>query len=200
MAHRLTHEQIERARRLIWPHLEVALRVAGHITRNPHDAEDLVQESVMKAMRFIDRLADGTDPRSWLLTIVRRTHIDRCRSARLRATVSLDAAPQLADQHAHQPTPLDDAEQEVWREPERLMERLGDEQIIDALAQLPDEIRWTLLLVDVEQLDHADAAAVLEVPVGTIKSRAHRGRKMLRDALAPLARQKGWVTEQEPTP
>jgi RNA polymerase sigma-70 factor (ECF subfamily) len=61
--------------------------------------------------------------------------------------------------------------------------------LIDALRQLPDEIRWTLLLVDVEGMDHADAARVLDVPVGTIKSRAHRGRTMLREALTPLAKE-----------
>jgi RNA polymerase sigma-70 factor (ECF subfamily) len=60
--------------------------------------------------------------------------------------------------------------------------------MIRALQRLPEEIRWTLLLVDVEGMDHADAAAVLGVPVGTVKSRAHRGRAMLREALLPMAR------------
>jgi RNA polymerase sigma-70 factor (ECF subfamily) len=60
--------------------------------------------------------------------------------------------------------------------------------MIQALQRLPEEIRWTLLLVDVEGMDHADAAAVLGVPVGTVKSRAHRGRAMLREALLPMAR------------
>jgi len=63
--------------------------------------------------------------------------------------------------------------------------------MIDALQRLPEEIRWTLLLVDVEGVDQADAAELLDVPVGTIKSRAHRGRAMLRDRLAPLARERG---------
>ena len=68
--------------------------------------------------------------------------------------------------------------------------------MIDSLRSLPEEIRWTLMLVDVERLDHAQAAQILHVPVGTIKSRAHRGRGMLRDRLLGIARQRGWI----PTP
>ena len=70
-----------------------------------------------------------------------------------------------------------------------LLEQFSDAEMIDALSRLPEEIRWTLLLVDVEGMDHKEAAGVLDVPVGTIKSRAHRGRMMLRDKLLPLARQ-----------
>ena len=73
--------------------------------------------------------------------------------------------------------------------PQAVLQGFGDAQIIEALKQLPEEIRWSLLLVDVEQLDQTEAARVLDVPVGTIKSRLHRGRAMLRAALSPLARQ-----------
>ncbi len=69
------------------------------------------------------------------------------------------------------------------------MAAFTDAQVIEALWALPEEIRWTLLLVDVEQLDVREAAEVLEVPVGTIKSRSHRGRRMLRERLLPLARE-----------
>ena len=69
--------------------------------------------------------------------------------------------------------------------------------MIKALKTLPEDIRWTLLLVDVEQLDHAEAAVILEVPVGTIKSRAFRGRRMLRDRLFVVARQRGLVAGPE---
>ncbi len=197
MADRLTDAQIDKARRLIWPHLESALRVARHFTRDSHEADDLVQETVMKGLRFIDQLADGSDARSWLLTILRRTFIDRYRaSRRFKDHLPLHAAPEPAGHDGHRAA--DDAD--AWHEPEQLMDRFEDEQIIGAMAKLPDEIRWTLLLVDVEQVDHAEAAAVLDVPVGTIKSRAHRGRAMLRNALADLARQRGWIAPVEQTP
>jgi RNA polymerase sigma-70 factor (ECF subfamily) len=84
----------------------------------------------------------------------------------------------------------------AWpRGPERVLDEFSDRQVIDALQRLPEEIRLTLLLVDVEQLRHEDAADVLQVPVGTIKSRAHRGRAMLRAALLPLARELRLVSE-----
>ena len=78
-----------------------------------------------------------------------------------------------------------------WDEPEMILEGFEDAEVIAALKELPDEIRWTLLLVDVEDMDHREAARVLEVPEGTIKSRAFRGRGMLRDRLFELARQRG---------
>ena len=82
-----------------------------------------------------------------------------------------------------------------WDEPEMILEGFEDAEVISALKALPEEIRWTLLLVDVENLDHQEAARVLEVPEGTIKSRAFRGRGMLRDRLFRLAQQRGLVKE-----
>ena len=76
----------------------------------------------------------------------------------------------------------------LWERPDVALAAFSDQQVIDALQRLPEEIRLTLLLVDVEGLDHADAASILDVPEGTIKSRAHRGRGMLREALLPVAR------------
>ena len=77
--------------------------------------------------------------------------------------------------------------------PDELLNGFSDQEIIVALQSLPDEMRWTLLLIDVQGLSIADAAKVLEVPPGTIKSRAHRGRGMLYEALRPLARELGLV-------
>jgi RNA polymerase sigma-70 factor (ECF subfamily) len=77
----------------------------------------------------------------------------------------------------------------AWSNPESVLNAFSDQQVIDALRALPEEIRLTLLLVDVEGLDQRDAAGILDVPVGTIKSRAHRGRAMLRESLLPLARE-----------
>jgi DNA-directed RNA polymerase specialized sigma24 family protein len=116
------------------------------------------------------------------MTIMRRTHIDLYRADRKhRDVVSLDAAEGLRI------TLPDEREagayDDRWDNPEEILERFADDVVVLALKTLPEEIRWTLLLVDVEQLDHADAASVLGVPVGTIKSRAHRGRAMLRDRL-----------------
>ena len=172
----------------LWPWMPLVLRTAlilcgGRVA----DAEDLAQETMLKAFRSIDRFAPGTDARAWLLTILRHARVDRIRaSAPAAGTVSLDGLPH------DPPAPSENAEpdrQTVVDDPQALLNEFSDADMIAALARLPEEIRWTLLLVDVEGMDHKEAAEVLGVPVGTIKSRAHRGRAMLRDALLPLARQ-----------
>ncbi len=185
----ISEAQAERFRRLVWPMLDVVLRTAQCLTRRADEAEDLAQEAMVKAMRAIDSYQDDTNLKAWLLTILRRTHIDRLRAAQHQPkSLSMedrdweDTSGRVAGEQDQQ-----------WGEPEELMNRLEDEAVIDAMKQLPEDIRWTLLLTDVEQLDHVEAAAVLDVAVGTIKSRASRGRAMLRDRLYEVARRRGWV-------
>lgn len=187
----ITDAQAERFRRLAWPMMPVVLRTALCLAHREDEAEDLAQEVMVKAMRAIDSFQDGTDIKAWLLTILRRTHIDRIRAAQHRPqSVPMDGDG-WEDEKAAAPGEHDGQ----WHEAEDLMNRLEDEAVIDAMKQLPADIRWTLLLVDVEQLEQSEAAAVLDVPVGTIKSRTHRGRAMLRDRLYELARNRGWVRE-----
>ncbi len=192
----LTDEQQQRAREVVWPWLATLLRTAQYLTRHEQEAEDLVQETVLKAMRAIDQYRQGTDARAWLLTILRRTRVDWIRrDSRRPHLLSLDGE-QAAEPAAKHEEPAGHFDPQ-WDDPEAMMESFSDDQLIVALKSLPEEIRWTLLLVDVEQMDHADASVVLEVPVGTIKSRAHRGRRMLRDRLHELGHaatraQKGW--------
>lgn len=183
--------QAERFRRLAWPMMPVVLRTAQCLTRRGDDAEDLAQEVMVKAMRAIDTYEDGTDMKAWLLTILRRTNIDRIRAAQRHPRLVPMEGNDWADD-AQEPAGEHDAQ---WREPEELMSRFEDEAVIEAMKDLPDDIRWTLLLVDVEQMDHVEAAGVLDVAVGTVKSRASRGRAMLRDRLYELARSRGWLPE-----
>lgn len=192
MAVKLTDEQIERFERQAIPLLPVLLRAAQFMTHRQDQAEDLVQETMIKAMRAIDQFDSVSDMKPWLLTIQRRTFIDLYRSRKQER-----AQRSLEDEKIPEPAAGDEkfgAFDDQWHEPEQLLNRFEDEQVIEAMRSLPEDIRWTLLLVDVEQLDHPQAANMLEVPVGTIKSRAHRGRGMLRDKLYSLAKQRGWVT------
>lgn len=149
------------------------------------EADDLAQECLLKAFRGIDSLGDGTDTKAWLMTILRHARIDRVRSTAGRARhVPLD------DLGADEPASSDEAEwRELSSEPQEILQEFSDRQVIRALQALPEEIRWTLLLTDVEGMDHKEAATVLGVPVGTVKSRTHRGRQMLRQALLPLAKE-----------
>jgi RNA polymerase sigma-70 factor (ECF subfamily) len=172
----------ERFYELVWPWRADVLRMARFLCRHDAEADDLAQDTLMKAFAAIESFQPGTDMRAWLMRILRNTRVDRIRStARESADVSLDSTE--IDTEAP-PEP-----EEFGSDPEQVLNAFSDQQIIDALHELPEEIRMTLLLVDVQQIDHSEAAAILEVPVGTIKSRAHRGRGMLRQALAPLARE-----------
>jgi RNA polymerase sigma-70 factor, ECF subfamily len=168
----------------VWPRAAIVLRTAQFLCGNEAEADDLTQEVMLKAFRHLDQLREGSDPKAWLMTILRNTRIDRVRSeSGHRRDVSLE---QLA---AEPPAPAEVSVGDSWNEPEAVLQEFSDRQIISALRELPEEIRWTLLLVDVEGVDQAEAAKILEVPVGTVKSRAHRGRGMLREALMPLARE-----------
>ena len=191
----ITDAQADRFRRLAWPMMPVVLRTAQCLTRREADAEDLTQETMVKAMRAIDTYQDDTDMRAWLLTILRRTHIDRMRVEQSRPqALPLDEAVLGEALDDGQPAGKHDA---AWDQPEDLLNRLEDEAVIEAMRSLPEDIRWTLLLVDVEQMEQADAAQVLDVAVGTIKSRTHRGRAVLRDRLYDLAVKRSWVCAKE---
>ncbi len=167
----------------VWPHRASVLRLARILTANEADADDLAQETFIKAFKALDRFVEGTDMMAWLATILRHARIDRLRSQAASATnISLDQM---------QMDPAGEGEKsEDWDNPQEVLNAFGDQEIITALQALPEEIRWTLLLVDVQQMEQRDAAHVMDIPVGTVKSRVHRGRAMLRRALTPLARER----------
>ncbi|MBL4701950.1 sigma-70 family RNA polymerase sigma factor [bacterium AH-315-I18] len=192
----ISDAQAQRFKQLAWPLMPMVLRTAQYLTRHNQQGEDLAQATMIKAMRAIDTYQDDTNLKAWLLTILRRTHIDQLRAQRnkpAQVSVSSEVLELAAD------NPQDSTGQfdEQWTEPEALMSRFEDDAVIQAMGELPEDIRWTLLLVDVEQLEHAEVAIILNVALGTIKSRTHRGRSMLRDRLHQLAVQRGWVSTRE---
>ena len=157
----------------VLPEVEVMLRVARSLTRNHADAEDLVQDSLIRAYRAIDRF-DGRHPRAWLLTILRNTHINRNR--RRRPELLRDPDTQL-DRLAQSP-----ADDEASR-PDRFIDRSFDAELEDALNALSPAFGEAIDLVDIQGLSYAEAAEALGVPVGTVMSRLHRGRKKIREQL-----------------
>lgn len=171
---------------LVWPYRADVLRVAQFLSRNRLIAEDLAQETLLKAFRGVARVEAGPGTKAWLLQILRNAWLDRLRASADRpAEVSLRELSGEPETEA----PTGAGASETWGDPHAVLEAFSDQQVIDALQALPEEIRWTLLLVDVEGLSMQEAAEVLGVPVGTIKSRSHRGRRMLRETLQPLARE-----------
>ena len=177
---------------MIWPHRAAILRAARIHTRHAAEAEDLTQETLLKAFKGIDMLRSGVESKAWLLTIMRNARIDRLRTAAGSAKhVGLENLPA----EPMNPAPEAGESEATWQKPEEILQQFSDAQVIEALADVSEELRWTLLLVDVEGMDHAKAAEILAVPVGTIKSRVHRGRLALRQTLLPMARDRRLVRE-----
>lgn len=155
------------------------------------EAEDLVQETLLKAFKSIDKLEPGSHPRAWLLTMLRRTWIDRWRKRERRPDGHAMDLENVAEPSAE--ASVAGEHDEDWTDPESLLSRFGDQDIIKALQLLPEAYRWALLLVDVQSLLVEEAAQTLDVAPGTIKSRLHRGRAMLRDQLHSYASERGWL-------
>ena len=159
------------------PEIEVMLRVALGLTRHRADAEDLVQESLLRAYRALDRF-DGRHPRAWLLTIVRHTHLNMQRRTRPDPIGDWDLV--------RDSRPAFGASAHPSAEDAHLDGQLG-EQLTDALTELDPRFRAAVVLVDVHDLSYAEAAAVMGVPIGTVMSRLSRGRDRLRRRLGPQA-------------
>ena len=157
----------------VLPEVEVMLRVARSLTRNHADAEDLVQDTLIRAYKAVDRF-DGRHPRAWLLTILRNTHINRNRRRRPELLRDPDVQLERAAQ-----APGDD---EATR-PDRFIDVEFDAEVEDALASLTDPFAEVVELVDIDGLTYAEAAEVLGIPVGTVMSRLHRARKKIRQRL-----------------
>jgi RNA polymerase sigma-70 factor (ECF subfamily) len=156
--------------RYVLPELEVLMRVAQSLTGNTADAEDLLQDTLVRACRSIDRF-DGRYPRAWLLTILRRAHCNRNRRRRPELLPDPD-------------TDIDRATQSAADAADATIEAAFDAEVEAALLELPAPFRQTVELVDIGGLSYREAAEALGVPVGTVMSRLHRGRARIRNRLA----------------
>jgi RNA polymerase sigma-70 factor, ECF subfamily len=162
----------DRFREQVLSELEVLYRVARRMTRNPGEAEDLVQDALVRAYRGFDGF-DGRYPRAWLLTILRNTHINRLRKRR----------PDLLDDEVAQRVPAPGADGRQDGTSERALHDEFDPLVRDALAALSANHRAVIALVDLDGLSYQEAAEVLGVPVGTVMSRLHRARRKVRAEL-----------------
>jgi RNA polymerase sigma-70 factor (ECF subfamily) len=165
-------EQKKTFDRYVVPEIEVLYRVARSITRTTTDAEDLVQDTMLRAYRAIGRF-DGRHPRAWLLTIMRNAQINRVR--RKRPELMRDPGAMMARIASED---KDNADPEA-----QVLDQGYDASIESALNALPERFRAVVELIDVQALHYQEAADVLGVPIGTIMSRLHRARKRIRNHL-----------------
>jgi len=159
-------------------------RTALRLTGEPPDAEDLVQETMLKAYRAWDRYERGTNAKAWLLTILRNSYINKYRRAKSRPhTVDVDEIEPFTVFHDVADT-----------DPEgTFFSRIIDDRVTTAIDALPDEFREVLILSDVEDLSYADISRTVGVPVGTVKSRLFRARQQLQKRLYDYAVEAGYV-------
>jgi len=170
-------------------YLEPLYATALRLTRNRSDAEDLVQDTIVKALRFSNRFERGTNLRAWLSTILHNTWRNRLRD-QSRENVEVDSA--RVEEAAAQPDGAASAET-----PEQILLRgTIDADLRAALDRLPDVFRQAVWLRDVEEFSYAEIARTLDVPIGTVMSRISRGRRMLLEALraAKTGREGGTIS------
>ena len=169
---------------------------ARRMTRNAADAEDLVQETYLRAYRGFGNFQQGTNLRAWLFRILTNAFINSYRSKQ-RKPKSVDLAG-VEDLYLHQRLGGDTKAGLGASAEDVLMEMVTESEIIDALESLPEEYRITVLLADVEGFAYKEIAEILDVPMGTVMSRLHRGRKTLQKRLLEFGKTRGWVDPPDP--
>jgi RNA polymerase sigma-70 factor, ECF subfamily len=170
-------------------HFDALYNTAVRLTRNPSEAQDLVQETFLKAFRFYHRFEPGTNIKAWLFTILRNTYINVYRKAARQQQVDFD---QVAPFYADTADPL------VWEDRstvEDMLRHLVQDDVKRALTALPDDYRMVVLLADLEDFAYKEIAEIVGCPVGTVMSRLFRGRRLLRKSLAEFAKKSGYVKE-----
>ena len=174
-------------------HLTTLLAVGSRLTRSTAEAEDLVQDTLLKAIRAKEHFTPGSNMRAWLLRILTNTFINRYRRGGLERSVldGPDADP-LADGWIGAST------MEAMRDPEsRAMRALLEKEIVAALDELPEEFRLAVVLSDVEELSYKEISEIMGCPIGTVMSRLHRGRRLLKRRLYEHARTLGIVGPED---
>ena len=172
---------------LVLSHLDMLYAVAMKLTRNPADAEDLTQNTIVKALRFHDKFREGSYIKAWLLTILRNTFINEYRrKVRRPSQVPLTGA---------EPAPESSPDPKVQFDPkgrryEDVLELL-DDKVRRAIEELPADFREAVIMADIEDKSYKEIADKMDRPIGTVMSRLFRGRKLLREKLGDYAAEHG---------
>jgi RNA polymerase sigma-70 factor (ECF subfamily) len=180
----------ERFERDALPLLPNLYGAALRLTRNPQDAEDLVQEAYLRAFRGFATFEEGTNLRAWMYRILTNTFINSYRKKQRQPVTVTD--DDIEDWYLYDR--LGESGVEASAETE-VLEKIPDEDVQRALEDLPENFRMAVLLADVEGFSYKEIAEILDIPIGTVMSRLHRGRKALQKALWETVRERGIVRD-----
>ena len=184
-------EQKARFERDAFQYTSQLYSAALRYTKNPHDAQDLVQDTFAKAFTSFHQYQDGTNLKAWLYRILSTTFINSYRKSKHQPQLSAGELEdwQIAAAASHTSDQGKSAEDEV-------LENLPDGDIKRALAAIPEEFRMAVFFADVEGYSYKEIADILGIPSGTVMSRLHRGRKLLRELLADYAKERGFGSKK----
>jgi len=190
MAHESEAESLRRFEEEALPHMNALYGTALRLTRNPTDAEDLVQETYLKAHRFWDRYTPGTNCKAWLFKILTNTRINQyVKVSKRPAQVNFEDVEPILEQQ--QPRGL---QTETEGDLGAFVDLLDDE-LKEAMESVPEDFRVVLILSVMEGFAYKEIAEILEIPIGTVMSRLFRARKVLQTNLQEYARKRGLVKE-----
>jgi RNA polymerase sigma-70 factor (ECF subfamily) len=174
-------------------HMPSLYTAALRMTRNPADAEDLVQETYLKAYRSFDSFQEGTNLKAWLYKILTNTFINSYRARRRRPEqTELD---DVEDLYLYRRLGGLEAVAAGRSAEEEVMDLFTDAEVKDAMESLPEQFRMAVLLADVEGFSYKEIADIMDVPIGTVMSRIHRGRRALQKALYEFGQARGLVAQ-----
>jgi RNA polymerase sigma-70 factor, ECF subfamily len=166
---------------------------AMRMARNPSDAEDLVQETMLKAYRAYDTFTAGTNLKAWLYRILTNTYINKYRKAQRRPSET--DLGEVEDLYLYRRVGSEESADMSRSAEDQLLEGLVESDIKEAVEALPEHFRLPVLLADLEGFSYKEIAEILDIPIGTVMSRLHRGRKQLQRALWEFADRRGLVPE-----
>ncbi len=171
------------------PHADLLYNYALRMTNNAADADDLVQETFLKAFRFWDKYEKGTNIRAWLFRIMKNSYINRYRrEAKEPDTVDYEEIQNFYNT-------IRDEKSDTHDTPESAFGNLLDDDLAGAISALPEDFRTVVILCDIEGLTYEEIAEFLDCPLGTVRSRLHRGRSLLRARLLKYAKDRGYAVE-----
>lgn len=173
------------------PHIDALYATALRLTKNGGDAEDLIQETMLKAYRYFHKYEKGTNCKAWLFKIMTNTFINRYRKAQKRKEFLIEDGHRPIQERAVAP-PIDPLHQHFGSE-EAMYKKLFGDEVKAALEEIPVDFRMVVLLADLQDFAYKDIADIMECPIGTVMSRLYRGRRMLQTRLLKYAEEQGYV-------